>query len=63
MCEANAYVQEPDGNYTVFLESVDVIQPQADGLLLTTIFGETKFIKGRILRLELVDHKIILQRA
>ena len=60
MCESHAYWSKPDGTLELVLESVDVVEPQGDGLMLTTIFGETRFVKGRILKMELVDHKILL---
>jgi predicted RNA-binding protein len=63
VCEANAYFSETDGSLTLCLESVDRVEPTSEGLLLTTIFGEQRFVRGRIVRLELVDHKIVLERA
>ena len=60
MCEANAYLIE-NGQEHLFMESVDTIDPEEDGLRLVNIFGEQKFIKARIDRLCLVDHKILLR--
>ena len=61
MCESHAYLQKPDGSVELLLESVDVVEPHEGGLMLTTIFGEQRFVKGRILKMELVDHKILLE--
>ena len=61
MCEANAYVKV-DGSEELLLERVDKIIPQGDELYLENIFGQRKIIKGRILEMALVDHKIILER-
>jgi predicted RNA-binding protein len=60
MCEANAYLvteEEPE----LIMEAVDVIEPENDGLKLTSIFGEQKFIRGHIHSLSLIDHKIYLK--
>lgn len=62
MCEANAYLLK-DGKEELFLESLDTVEPDEDKLRLTSIFGEQKFIKGRIARLALVDHKVIIEES
>jgi predicted RNA-binding protein len=59
MCEAAAYVLK-DGQEELLLSDVDIIEPEGDGLRLVNIFGEQKTIRADILRLNLVDHKIIL---
>ena len=48
MCEANAYL-EKDGKEELLLESLDTVEPDNGTLKLTSIFGEQKFIKGKIL--------------
>ncbi len=60
MCEANAYIMEEDKEKLV-MEAVDKVDPVEDGVLLVSIFGEQKFIKGHILSLSLVDHKIYIK--
>ena len=61
MCEANAYVSH-NGKDELILESVNVIEPQADGgFLLVDIFGNQKIIRARLKRMNLVDHKIIFE--
>ena len=68
MCEANAYLLEKDGkpgepNETLLMEAVDKVEPDEDGILLVSIFGEQKFIKGHIHSLSLVDHKIYIKQS
>ena len=41
MCEANAYTVDNDKE-TLFMEAVDTVEPDGDGLRLTSIFGEQK---------------------
>lgn len=59
MCEASAYVLK-NGQEELLLSEVDIVEPEGDGLRLVNIFGEQKIIQADILRLNLVDHKIIL---
>ncbi|HUW65445.1 MAG TPA: CooT family nickel-binding protein [Spirochaetia bacterium] len=60
MCEANAYLRRGDKD-ELYLEMVDKVVPQPEGLVLEDIFGRRKVLKGRILELALVDHRIVLE--
>jgi predicted RNA-binding protein len=61
MCEANAYVIK-DGEEQLLLESVDLVEPEdPDGFRLVSIFGEQKIIRGRLKRMNLVNHKIFFE--
>lgn len=60
MCEANAYLIEAEQPILI-MESVDTVEPEEDGLRLVNIFGDQKFVKARIERLSLVDHKVFLK--
>jgi len=67
MCEANAYLLGNDGSpgkpvETLLMEAVDKVEPDEEGILLISIFGEQKFIKGHIHSLSLVDHKIYVKQ-
>jgi predicted RNA-binding protein len=62
MCEANAYLLK-DGEEELFLEAIDTVEPDNGNLRLTTIFGEQKFIKGKISRLALVEHKVVIEET
>jgi predicted RNA-binding protein len=62
MCEANAYVIK-DGKEELFLEALDTVEPEDGSLRLTNIYGEQKFIKGKITRLSLVDHRVIIEQG
>lgn len=59
MCEAAAYVLK-NGQEELLLSDVDIIEPEGDSLRLVNIFGEQKIIKATILRLNLVNHQVIL---
>jgi predicted RNA-binding protein len=62
MCEANAYLVK-DGKEELLLEALDTAEPDGGRLRLTSIFGEQKFVVGKITRLSLVDHKVIIEQA
>ncbi len=62
MCEANAYMVTDDKSELV-MEAVDTIEPVEGGICLTSIFGDQKFLKARILSLSLVEHKVLLESA
>ncbi|MDA8234406.1 MAG: CooT family nickel-binding protein [Clostridia bacterium] len=61
MCEANAYLRH-NGKEELLLEAVDKVVPQEGELLLENIFGQRKMIKGKIVEMALVDHKIIIEK-
>jgi predicted RNA-binding protein len=60
MCEASAYLLK-DGQEELLLESVDQLESCNGEVKMVNIFGERKEFRGRIRRLSLVDHKIILE--
>ena len=61
MCEANAYMVKDDEE-TLLMESVDLVEPEADGTFhLVGIFGDQLVIKGKIKRMNLVDHRILFE--
>jgi len=61
MCEANAYMVKDDEE-TLLMESVDIVAPEADGTFrLVGIFGDQIVIKGKIKRMNLVDHRILFE--
>ncbi|KLU60222.1 putative RNA-binding protein [Peptococcaceae bacterium CEB3] len=62
MCEANAYLQDTEGE-VLFMEAVDIIEPYEDGLKLVDIFGRQKFIRARIKDMTLLSHRIVLEAA
>lgn len=62
MCEANAYLIQGNDKQLI-MEAVDTVEPEGEDLRLTSIFGDQKILKARILSLSLVDHKIYLTQA
>ena len=60
MCEANAYLIDGE-DHKLIMEAVDTVEPQEDGVRLSNIFGEQKFLKAHIYSLSLVDNKVFLK--
>jgi predicted RNA-binding protein len=60
MCEASAFLIEGD-DHKLIMEAVDTVEPQEDGVRLSNIFGEQKFLKAQIYSLSLVDNKVFLK--
>lgn len=61
MCEANVYILK-NGTEELFLESVDKVIPNEDGIILENIFGQQKTVKARIKEMALVSHRIVLEK-
>lgn len=62
MCEANVYIDH-EGREELYMESVDIIKPEAENkLLIMNIFGDQKILQGKIKRISLVNHKILLEK-
>ncbi|HWQ73595.1 MAG TPA: CooT family nickel-binding protein [Desulfitobacteriaceae bacterium] len=62
MCEANAYLKSGETE-TLFMESVDVIEPYENGLKLIDIFGRQVFVQAKIMNMNLLNHRIILEQT
>lgn len=62
MCEANAYLIGENEDILV-MEAVDTVESEADGIKLTSIFGDQKILKASIHSLSLVDNNIFLKKT
>jgi predicted RNA-binding protein len=61
MCEANAYMLK-NGEENLLMESVDRVEPEPDGTFrLVGIFGDQISVKGKLKRMNLVDHRIVFE--
>lgn len=62
MCEANVYLIDENGTEVLILDSVDKVIPDKDEIMLENIYNERKTIRARIKEMELVEHRIILEK-
>lgn len=60
MCESNAYILK-DGSEQLIMESVGNVTFQGDYVSLKSIFGEERKLKGRLIELNLIGHRILLE--
>ncbi|MBN1653843.1 MAG: CooT family nickel-binding protein [Deltaproteobacteria bacterium] len=59
MCESNVYVLR-NGKEELLLDDVASIEPKGDCLVLKGILGKSIEIKAKLLKLDLMAHKVIL---
>ncbi|NLV17504.1 MAG: CooT family nickel-binding protein [Syntrophomonadaceae bacterium] len=63
MCESNVYLNKA-GQEELLMEKVDRIIPAEDGsIFLENVFGERRVIKARIIEMELVRHRIVMEET
>jgi predicted RNA-binding protein len=63
MCEANAFYLDENGREELYLSNVDIIEPSAQGgIKLVSIYGEQKLFPGKIARMSLLQHKVVLMK-
>ena len=60
MCESNAYIMR-DGKEELVMESVGLVKPVRDGIVLRSIFGEQTTVKATIIEMNLTGHRIVLE--
>ena len=60
MCEANAYLMKGDEE-ELFMESVDILRPEREGIYIQDIFGEQRWLRAHIKEMNLVQHRIVLE--
>ena len=61
MCEANVYIKTKD-QLELYFENVDKILPDSDEIIMEDVFGQKKIIKAKLKELNLVEHRIIIER-
>ncbi len=62
MCEAKAYVIE-NGNEQQIMQDVVMAQSEGETCLLVNLLGEQRLVRGRIEKIDFLQHAIYLRRA
>jgi predicted RNA-binding protein len=62
MCEANVYMLV-EGNEELVMEGADIIRPDSGNVFIQGIFGQQRWVKGRIKEMNLVNHRIMLEEG
>jgi len=52
-----------DGKEELLMENVDILRPEGDVVYLMDIFGEQRWVEGAIKEMNLVRHRIVLEKA
>jgi len=61
MCESAVYLASDDGAEQLVLEEVVLLQPEPDGFLLVTLYGEQRHVQARIRKIDLLRHRVVLE--
>ncbi|MEW6751481.1 MAG: CooT family nickel-binding protein [Candidatus Latescibacterota bacterium] len=61
MCQSSVYATAGEGE-ELLLEDVALITVDGDRLELRTLFGEPLLLRGRIRQIDLMKHRIVLER-
>ncbi len=59
MCESTVYLQR-DGGRELVMENVTLITVEGDSVKLTGIFGQSKALKGKVLRIDSDKHEVLI---
>ena len=62
MCESNAFILK-EGKEELLLADVEEIKIDGEKLYLRSILGEQKQVEGRIKEMNLVDHRIVIEKT
>lgn len=60
MCEAAAIVVA-NGTETKVMDDVIMVQPEGERLLLANLFGERKELRARIVSIDFLNHRLVLE--
>jgi predicted RNA-binding protein len=60
MCESNAFLKK-EGSEEMILENVTYMKPDNGTIILTSLFGDEVKVKGKIVEIDLMAHRIVLQ--
>ena len=60
MCESKVFLTTTEGERLV-LADVTSITPEGDGYRLTTLFGEQQHIRGKLVTIDLLNHRVVLE--
>jgi predicted RNA-binding protein len=61
MCESTVYTLNGEEMEPLF-EHLDALEVKGDILKMTSLFGETGKMHGKVMKFSLVDHKVYVQR-
>jgi predicted RNA-binding protein len=60
MCESRVYLATAEGEELI-LEDVTSIRPEGDGYRLVNLFGQQVHVRGRIVDIDLLKHRVTVE--
>lgn len=63
MCESTAYLVTPEGEQKIMEYVVNIIPKENGKLFLADILGEEKIIEGMLKEVNLLENKIVIEKA
>lgn len=61
MCESNAYLKKDDGE-ELLLEDVTYVRPKDGRIVMSSLFGDEVTVDGDIVEIDLMAHRIVLEK-
>lgn len=61
MCQSSVYVLV-DGQEQLLLEEVALVEVKGSQVTMKTLFGEPATLQARVKRIDLMKHRIVLER-
>lgn len=62
MCLSTVYL-DSNGQLTQVMQEVARLEAREDGYVFVNLFGEEKFVRGRLMRMDFVDDNAIVLEA
>jgi predicted RNA-binding protein len=60
MCDTNLYLWR-EGKEELFMESIDLIRPEGETVVVRDIFGEQRTLRARFRETHLSKHRIVFE--
>lgn len=62
MCESNAFLKKDSGEEMV-LENVTFVKPEDGKIKMSSLLGDEVVIDGKIIEIDLMAHRIVIQES
>jgi len=60
MCESDVFLATPEGEQLLLADVASIVREQ-DGYRLVTLFGERAHVRGRLISIDLVNHRVLFE--
>ena len=63
MCESSVFVRSESGDDKLLADDVARIVPEGELIRIWSVLGEETWVKGAIVEIDLMGHKIVVQES